>query len=119
MKNVIQAVMVMLLGMSVAFAESPKVKAKAAGEEVLGAGKYTAQVKGIVCRGCGSFIQQTLEKISGIEKASVDQDKKAVQFQVKKNMKVKLSEVQKALRISAEKMGMDADYQLHDLKKTS
>lgn len=119
MKTLFKTGIVVLLGISTAFAGSVKSKAKSADAQVLASGAYSAQVKGIVCGGCGSFIQQTLEKISGIEKVSVDQDKKTVQFQIKKDAKVKLAEVQKSLQASADKMGMGADYQLRGLKKPS
>lgn len=117
MKTIVKASMLMLLGMSTAMAASPKTKAKSTADQVLTSGAYSAQVKGIVCNGCGAFIQQTLESINGLEKISVDQTKKTVQFQVKKEAKIKLVEVQKALKASAEKMGMGADYQLRNLKK--
>lgn len=110
--------LVILLAGGMAFAESVKAKGKAASQFLTG-GAYSAQVEGIVCGGCGAVIQETMEKISGIEKVSVDQDKKTVQFQVKKDAKLKLAAVQKALQASAEKMGMGADYQLRSLKKAS
>lgn len=110
--------LVILLAGSMAFAESAKAKGKAVGQFLTG-GTYSAQVKGIVCGGCGPVIQETMEKINGIEKVSVDQDKKTVQFQVKNEVKVKLVEVQKALQSSADKMGMGADYQLRNIKKAS
>ncbi len=110
------SLLVMGLMISLGFAAS---KARTAGAQVLAAGAYSAQVKGIVCGGCGSVIQETMEKINGIENVSVDQDKKTVQFQVKKDVKLKLAVVQKALQASADKMGMGADYQLRNLKKTS
>jgi copper chaperone CopZ len=119
MKTLFKAGLVVLLGITAAFAGSIKSKTKSTEARVLTAGAYSAQVKGIVCGGCGSFIQQTLEKIGGIEAVSVNQDKKTVQFQIKKDAKVKLAEVQKALQASAAKMGMGADYLLRDLKKVS
>ncbi len=119
MRTLFKAGIVVLLGISTAFAGSVKSKAKSTDAQVLTSGAYSAEVKGIVCGGCGSFIQQTLEKINGIEKVSVDQDKKIVQFQIKKDAKVKIAEVQKALKASADKMGMGADYQLRSLKKAS
>ncbi|OGR85096.1 MAG: hypothetical protein A2901_02355 [Elusimicrobia bacterium RIFCSPLOWO2_01_FULL_54_10] len=116
MKSITKAVMVTMLGISVSFA-APKPKAKAISEAVLAPGAYSAQVKGIVCGGCGQLIQQTLEKFNGIEKVAVNQDEKTVNFQVRKGSKLKLSEIQKALQASAGKMGMGADYTLQNLKK--
>lgn len=119
MKTLMKTGMVILLGINMAFAASTKAKQKSATEQVLTSGAYSAQVKGIVCSGCGAYIQDTLEKFKGIDKVSVDQDKKLVQFQVKRDVKIKLGEVQKALKASADKMGMGADYQLMDIKKGS
>lgn len=110
--------LVVLLAGGMAFTESAKAKGKAIGQFLTG-GDYSAQVKGIVCGGCGAVIQETMEKINGIEKVSVDQDKKIVQFHVKKDAKLKLAAVQKALQASADKMGMGADYQLRNLKRAS
>jgi copper chaperone CopZ len=107
----------LLLLLSAQGAAAPKAKAKADSMEILTGGAYSAQVKGIVCLGCGEYIKQTLQKIPGVEQVSVDQGKKTVQFKVKEGSKLKLAEVQQALRASAEKMGMGADYQLRDLKK--
>jgi hypothetical protein len=84
--------------------------------DVLTAGTYTAKVKAIVCSGCGPLIKQTLEKMKEIDSVSVDSGKKTVQFAVKKNNTVKLSDLQKALKVAADRMGMGADYTLLDLK---
>jgi hypothetical protein len=48
----------------------------------------------------------------------VDQDKKTVQFTVKKDATVKVSDLQKALKAAADRMGMGADYTLSDLHPT-
>ncbi len=88
-------------------------------DQVLGTGSYTANVKAIVCRGCGSLIKRTLEGMKEIESASVDQDAKTVEFAVKKDNTVKLSDIQAALKAAAEKMGMGADYTLSNVKAKS
>lgn len=85
-------------------------------QDVLKAGTYSAKVKAIVCGGCGPLIKQTLEKMKEIDTVSVDSAKKTVQFAVKKDSTVKLSDVQKALKAAADQMGMGADYELSDLK---
>jgi copper chaperone CopZ len=85
-------------------------------KDVLTAGTYTAKVKAIVCSGCGPLIKQALEKMKEIDSVSVDSQKKTVQFAVKKNSTVKLSDLQKALKAAADRMGMGADYTLLDLK---
>ena len=85
-------------------------------QDVLSAGAYTAKVKAIVCGGCGPLIKQTLEKMTQIDAVSVDSEKLSVNFTVKKDSSIKLSEIQKALKAAADKMGMGADYTLSDLK---
>ena len=106
---------VAMLGLCTAFA-GQKSKPQSKPEEVLAAGEYSAQVKGIVCSGCGQIIQQTLEKMKGIDKVSVNQDEKTVKFQVRQGQKLKLLDVQRALQDAAGHMGMGADYELRNLK---
>jgi len=91
-------------------------QAKDAAKDVLNPGTYSAKVKAIVCGGCGPLITKTLQGMKQIDSVSVDSAKQTVQFAVKKNNTVKLSDVQKALKAAADKMGMGADYELSDLK---
>jgi copper chaperone CopZ len=85
-------------------------------KDILTAGTYTAKVKAIVCSGCPALIKQALEKMKEIDSVSVDSQKRTVQFTVKKSTTVKLSDLQKALKVAADRMGMGADYTLLDLK---
>jgi hypothetical protein len=87
-------------------------------QDVLRSGTYAAKVKAIVCDGCGPLIQKTLQGMKEIEAVKVDQDKKTVQFTVKKDATVKVSDLQKALKAAADRMGMGADYTLSDLHPT-
>jgi len=87
-------------------------------QDVLSSGTYAAKVKAIVCGGCGPLIQKTLQGMKEIEAVKVDQDKKTIQFAVKKDATVKVSDLQKALKAAADKMGMGADYTLSDLHPT-
>ena len=92
-------------------------KTKSGGLKEVGPGAYQATVKAIVCDGCGDFIQKTMSQHEGIESVVVDQKAKLVNFRVKDGAKVKLAELQTALKASADKMGMGADYTLANLKK--
>lgn len=85
-------------------------------KDVLTAGKYSASVKAIVCGGCGPLIKETLQKMKEIDAVTVDSGKKTVQFAVKKDSTVKLSDLQKALKAASDTMGMGADYTLSDVK---
>jgi hypothetical protein len=85
-------------------------------DDVLSPGTYTATVKAIVCGGCGPLIKRTLEGLKQIDSATVDQQAKTVQFAVKKDTTIKVSEIQTALKAAADKMGMGADYTLSDVK---
>ncbi len=114
-KSVFPIVFVLLALLALALA-APIVAQQ--GKDVMAAGTYTANVKAIVCGGCGPLIKQTLEGIKQIEAVSVDQTQKTVQFTVKKNTTVKLADVQKALKNASNKMGMGADYTLTDIKPT-
>ncbi len=87
-----------------------------AAEDQLGAGTYTAKVKALVCRGCGPLVKKTIEGLKPIESATVDQQKSTVEFTVKKDNTIKVSETQAALKTAADKMGMGADYTLSDVK---
>ena len=85
----------------------------------LKAGTYEATVKAIVCGGCGEFIQNTLEENKSLENISVDQKTRRLQFTVKKGSTAQLADLQLALKASADRMGMGADYTLDDLRKKS
>jgi len=85
-------------------------------QDTLNPGTYTAKVKAIVCGGCGPLIEKTLQGMKEIEKAKVDQAKATLQFSVKNGATIKTSDLQKALKAAADKMGMGADYTLSDLK---
>ncbi len=87
-----------------------------AADQSLGAGTYTAKVKALVCRGCGPFVKKTLEGLKPIESATVNQQASTVEFTVRKDTTIKLSEIQAALKAAAEKMGMGADYTLSNVK---
>ncbi len=88
----------------------------AAADETLSPGTYTANVKAIVCGGCGPLIKRTLEGMKEIQSASVDQKAKTVEFTVKKDNTVKVSDIQAALKAAADKMGMGADYTLSNVR---
>jgi hypothetical protein len=90
-----------------------------AAENVLSAGTYTAKVKALVCRGCGPLVKKTMEGLKAIEAASVDQQTSTLEFKVKKDNSIKVSEIQTALKAAADKMGMGADYTLSDVKAKS
>jgi hypothetical protein len=87
-------------------------------QDVLKPGAYTAKVKAITCSGCGPLIVKTMQGMKEIESVSVDSAKKTVQFAVKRDSTLKISELEKALKAAAERMGMGADYTLLDLKAT-
>ena len=90
-----------------------------AGENSLRAGTYTAKVKALVCRGCGPLVKKTMEDLKAIESASVDQQASTVEFKVRKDNTIKVSEIQTALKAAADRMGMGADYTLSDVKAKS
>jgi hypothetical protein len=85
--------------------------------DVLKTGEYTAKVKAITCGMCGPLIKKTMEGMKEIASATVDNAKKTVQFEVKKDATIKLVDLQKALDGAAKGMGMGADYTLLELKK--
>jgi len=103
------AILVFLAMIGLAAGQSP---------EVLNTGKYTAKVKAITCGGCGPLIKKTMLAMKEIESVVVDSDKKVVEFVVKKDSSIKLSDLQKALKAASDTMGMGADYTLSDLKAT-
>jgi len=92
------------------------IPVSAQAQEELKPGAYTAKVKAIVCGGCGPLIQKTMQGMKEIESASVDQEKKTVQFAVKKDTTLKVADLQAALKAAADRMGMGADYTLSELK---
>jgi hypothetical protein len=62
--------------------------------EVLNAGKYSAKVKAITCGGCGPLIKKTMLAMKEIESVAVDSDIKVLEFVVKKDSSIKLSDLQ-------------------------
>ena len=107
-------VFVLLAGL--AGSASAAKKTKASSSASLGAGQYTAQVAMLACGACGSNVEQTLQKLPGVENAKVDSNKSTVTFAVKKGAKIAVSDLQKALKASADQMGMGADYTLSKIK---
>lgn len=83
--------------------------------KTLTAGKYSAHVKALVCEGCASNIQDTLKGFKAIDGVSVDQPKSQLSFEVKKGKTVSVAKLQKALKASADQMGMGADYSLQNI----
>ena len=94
---------------------APKAKT-AASDQTLTSGAYTATVKAIVCEGCAQFITETLNKNPSLEAISVDPKTKMLSFAVKKDAKVKVSDLQTALKASSDQMGMGADYSISNVK---
>ena len=114
--NVKRALLGVVVGLALIATVGAVSGAAAADDQVLTAGTYTANVKAIVCGGCGSLIKKTIEALKPIQSATVNQDAKTVEFVVKKDNSIKLSEVQTALKAAAGKMGMGADYTLSNVK---
>jgi copper chaperone CopZ len=85
--------------------------------KTLSPGYYTAKVGAITCGGCGPLIEKTMGQVPGIGAAQVDATAGSVLFAVLVDKEVKVADLQGALRVSAEQMGMGADYQLIDIKK--
>jgi hypothetical protein len=92
-------------------------KPKAAADQTLTAGAYTATAKALVCDGCAAFIKETLEKNKALENVSVESKTKQVSFSVKKDATVKLADLQAVLKAAAGEMGMGADYTLANVKR--
>lgn len=99
---------------SACFAAAPKAKAKPV---TMKEGRYTAQVKAIICGACAPKILETVKGFPGIEGAEVDRDKSQLTFTVKAGSKVSFDKLQAKLKAASDDMGMGADYTLHDLKK--
>lgn len=116
-KSFVNALMIVSLMTSICLAASPKDKNSGARDRVLNSGKYTGKAGAFVCGGCGPAIEETLKKDPNIESVSVNSKTNMVQFTVKKRAKVKLSDLQKELKASADQMGMGADYQLNNVKE--
>lgn len=108
----------LLIGMTLPVLAADKPKT-ATPDQTLSAGAYTATAKAIVCEGCGQFITDALKTNPSLENISVDVKTKSVNFQVKKDAKVKTSDLQRALKAKADEMGMGADYTLSGVKKLS
>lgn len=98
--------------------KSDKAKAKKEAHAVLSEGEYTAKVKALVCSGCGPMVESALKGMEGVESAAVDSGASTVKFSVKKGAKIRKDDLQKTLDAEAAKMGMGANFNLFDLKKS-
>jgi len=107
---------IVVLGLLTAAFAAPAIVQKS--QDLLTAGTYTANVKALVCGGCGPLVKETLMSMKQLDAVSVDSAKQTVQFTVKKNATVKMADIQKALDGAAAKMGMGADYTLSSVKPT-
>lgn len=88
---------------------------KRAADASLSAGYYEANVGAIVCGGCKALIEKTMRSVDGVGAAQVDDQKGKVVFAVLKGHTVRLGEIQSALKVAADQMGMGADYSLSDV----
>jgi copper chaperone CopZ len=88
---------------------SPRIK-----NRVLAPGEYNAHVKSLPCEACADKIRAALEGIKGIKDVSTNRDTKTVGFTV--TSRVNLKDVQARLKSASQEMGMEADYELHDLE---
>jgi len=111
-KKTLSSIAAVALLASFGFAAAPKAKA-----QTLKEGRYSAQVKAIVCGACAPKILETVRAFPGVEDASVDKDKSQLTFAVKHGAKVSLGKLQAKLKAASDDMGMGADYTLHDVKK--
>lgn len=93
--------------------------ATAAEDQILRAGSYTAQVAAIPCEGCPPIIESTMLAQPGIVSAKADQKTSTLVFTVKPEARVKVSDLQKALKAASDQMGMGADYSLKNIKKAA
>ena len=108
----------LVLGITGAGRSAPaKEKKSPAIAQMLTAGAYSAKAKALVCSGCGPIIQQTLEKVKGLESISIDPKTSMVKFKVKKDASIDVAKLQKTLKDASGEMGMGADYRLMDIKK--
>ncbi|MBL8023793.1 MAG: heavy-metal-associated domain-containing protein [Elusimicrobia bacterium] len=87
------------------------------GVPTLSPGYYTAKIGAITCGGCGPTIEKTMRQVPGIGAAQVDPKEGTVRFAVLVNKEVQVAQLQEALKVSADQMGMGADYKLTDIKK--
>ncbi len=111
-------VLVVVAGLSVAASAAVKKPAKSAPAS-LSAGQYTAHVAMLACSACGANVEKVLNATKGIESAKVDSDKSSVTFTVKPGAKIKVADLQKTLKSSADEMGMGADYRLSKISELS
>lgn len=107
---ILATAMIGLLGSGAAAAPKPKAL-------VLKPGEYSATAKALVCSACAGEIEKTLKGFPGIKGVTVPPEGGAVRFKVKKATPVKLAALNDALKAASDKMGMGADYTLHDVKQ--
>lgn len=115
MKKLIGMTGLLVLGGLLMAAPKPVVKV---GDDLLSPGRYSGTIKSFVCGGCAEWVQTKLSAVKVLEDVTADQKTRGVQFTVKKEAKVKQSDIQKVLDAAAKEMGMGADFTLTELKKT-
>ena len=85
----------------------------------LKAGSYTAKVVALPCDACAPEVKKTLSGIEGVGSVSVDTKTRTVTFTIEKGANVTEAALQKALKAASDKMGMGADYTLHEIKRSA
>lgn len=80
-------------------------------------GSYIAKVTALPCDACAPEVKKTLSGIEGVGSVSVDTRSRTVTFAIEKGANVTEAALQKALKAASDKMGMGADYTLHELKR--
>ena len=82
-------------------------------------GSYTAKVTALTCDACAPEVKKTLSGIEGVGSVSVDTKTRTVTFTIEKGANVTEAALQKALKAASDKMGMGADYTLHEIKRSA
>jgi hypothetical protein len=85
-------------------------------QDVLKPGQYTCTIKVIGCEQCVKLILKTLMGFKELSTLSLDQQTSSLRFTVKKDMTIRVSDIQKSLNDAASKMKMAGDYTLFDVK---
>lgn len=101
--------------------EEPKVEAQAPAPPPPGAvpldlrklrhfaeGRYRAPVRGLLCNACAMALVENLKKIKGVSAASLDFEEGLLRFTVAKGARVRVGQVERAVRHAGRRAGLGA-----------
>ncbi|MCX5788990.1 MAG: heavy-metal-associated domain-containing protein [Elusimicrobia bacterium] len=82
----------------------------------LKSGIYDCEVRGMICSACAAVITQEVKRLSGVENAAVDFDRRILRVIVKPGRVVPVSQIKRALNRAAGRIDLGGRYLLGEIR---